>query len=215
MNKKTITIVANGDIGWLKKKDLKDFSYIIGVDRAAYLLLNLGIIPDCAVGDFDSVSKRELKEIKRRIKDVREYPADKDKTDLELAMEVAFEQNPLEIVIYGVTGRRLDHEIAAFQLLYEIQKRHCKAILRDRHNEIRIVEKECRIEKKNHFSYLSILPFSEEITISIAGCKYPLDKHVMKKGTTLGVSNIIISDFADITIHTGIAYCILSKDGQI
>jgi len=210
----SVVIVGNGDIDWIKKSDLTKHSYVIGVDRAAWMLLKRGIIPHLAIGDFDSVSQKQLSKIKKVVLDVREYPADKDQTDLELAVSVALERHPLEIVMYGCLGRRLDHEIAAFHILREIQKKQCQTMLRDEYNEIRLVEGGCKIKKKKHFSYLSILPFTDEITVSISGCKYPLHNHVMKKGTTLGVSNIIISDHADITVHKGIAYCILSKDGK-
>lgn len=214
MKSKRIAIVANGNIDWLEKSDLKEYSYVIGVDRAAYILLKLGVICDCAVGDFDSASKEECKEIEGRIFDVQRHPPEKDQyqTDLELAVSVALKQHPSEIVIFGGTGKRLDHEIAALHLLREIQKKKIQAILRDEHNEIRLIEGNHRIEKKNHFSYLSILPYSEEITISITGCKYPLHNHGMKKGTTLGVSNVVTSDCAEITIHEGIAFCIFSRD---
>jgi len=213
MNQKKIAIVANGDINWIKKSDLKEYSYIIGVDRAAYVLLKLGIIPNCAIGDFDSVSKGELEEIKRQVKNVKEYPADKDKTDLELAVSIALKQNPSEITIYGGTGRRLDHEIAALHLLHEIHKKKCQGRLCDQHNEILLIDGTYRIKNSARFGYLSVLPFSDEIVVSICGCHYPLKNHIMKRGTTLGVSNIITSDYADIIVHKGVAYCILSKDG--
>ncbi len=214
MKKKRIAIVAHGDIGWITKKELRNFSHVIGVDRAAYVLLQLGIIPNCAVGDFDSVSKGEWREIKRKIKDVREYPSDKDKTDLELAVETALKYQPEEIVIFGGTGGRLDHEIATLHLLHAILKNQCKGMIRDEHNEIRLVEGKKRVTKNSYFPYLSILPFTDEISVSIKGCKYPLQKYGMNKGTTLGVSNVITGVYADIVVHKGAALIFHSRDRE-
>jgi len=215
MKQKRVAIIGNGDIDWLKRYDLEDYVYIIGVDRAAYAILKLGIIANCAIGDFDSVTQRELKEMKQQVKDVREYPADKDKTDLELAVSVAIKHKPSEIAIYGGTGGRLDHEIAALYLLRELQKKKIRALLRDKYNEIRLIEGKERIEKRNNFTYLSILPYSDEITVSISGCKYPLAHYCMEKGKTLGLSNVITAPYAEITLHKGISYVIVSRDKEI
>jgi len=49
-------------------------------------LLRKGIVPDVAIGDFDSVSNEELKEIRTRVANVKQYSPDKNQTDLELAV---------------------------------------------------------------------------------------------------------------------------------
>lgn len=41
----------------------------------------------------------------------RMYPSEKDQTDLEIALEQAYELAPKTIYIFGVTGGRLDHEL--------------------------------------------------------------------------------------------------------
>lgn len=214
MNYASVAVVGNGDIDWIKKDDVKHHSYIIGVDRAALVLLQRGIICDCAIGDFDSVSKEEFAFIKHQIVDVQRYPEDKDKTDLELGVEMALIHKPKEIVLYGGTGGRLDHELGALHLLQKILEASCKGILRDKYNEIQLVQEKCRLAKSPYFSYFSILPFTNEITVTIKGCKYPLQKHTMKRGMTLGISNVIVSAHADIVIHQGVACVVLSKDKE-
>jgi len=214
MKKQRIAIVAHSHIDWISKKDLESYSFLIGVDRGAFVLLEKGIIPDVAIGDFDSVTKEEMKEIQTNVKVIQQHPKDKDQTDLELAVTYALKQNPEEIVLFGVTGGRLDQSLSAIHLLQKIHKQNCRVVMKDEQNMMMLVSGKCHIPKEEQFTYVSILPFTDEISVSIAGCKYPLKKRVMKKGTTLGVSNEIIDDEAEIVIHQGSAYIISSCDAH-
>jgi len=207
-----IAIVAHSHVEWVSKADLKPYSLIIGVDRGAFVLLQKGIVPDAAIGDFDSVTKEEMKEIQTNIDVVEQYSTDKDQTDLELAVTYALKQNPEEIALFGVTGGRLDQSLSAIHLLQKIHKQHCRVVMKDEQNNMVLVSGKYRIPKTNQFSYMSVLPFTEEIVVSITGCQYGLHKFTMRKGTTRGVSNEIISDSAEITVHKGSAYCISSRD---
>jgi len=214
MKHKKVAIIAGSDVDWVSKDDLKTYSYVIGVDRGAFVLLRKGIVPDVAIGDFDSVSNEELKEIRMRVANVKQCSPDKDQTDLELAVLYALTIHPGEITMFGVTGGRLDQALAALHLLRIIHEQKCRAVLWDEHNFMVFISGKYQIKKQKKFSYLSILPFTDEITVSISGCKYPLKNHVMKRGVTLGVSNVIVSDYAEIIVHKGVAYVILSRDGK-
>ncbi|HCM82480.1 MAG: Thiamine pyrophosphokinase [Microgenomates group bacterium GW2011_GWC1_43_11] len=214
MKRKTIALVAHSNVEWISKADLISYSFLIGVDRAAYVLLKLGISVDLAIGDFDSVTKKEMNEIRTRISTIKQYPQEKDQTDLELAVTYALTIHPEEIALFGVTGGRLDQSLAALHLLRTIHEHKCRASVRDEHNFMALVSGKYQIPKTKDFPYLSILPATDEIIVTIKGCKYPLEKYRMEKGTTLGVSNVIISDFADISVHKGTAYCVLSRDRE-
>ena len=93
----------------------------IGADRGALYLLEKGIIPQEAVGDFDSVSEEEYERIKTSVERVGQYHSEKDETDIELAVERALSYNPKQIILTGVTGGRLDHMESALHLLYRLQ----------------------------------------------------------------------------------------------
>ncbi|MFA6110598.1 MAG: thiamine diphosphokinase [Candidatus Latescibacterota bacterium] len=212
MKHKSVAIVAHSNIEWVSKADLKPYSFIIGVDRGAFVLLQKGITPDVAIGDFDSVTKKEMEEIRIKVTKVQQYPKDKDQTDLELAVTHALTLHPGEITLFGTTGGRLDQSLAALHLLRTIHEQKCVAMMKDEHNLLTLVSGKCKIEKNKQFPYFSVLPASDEIVVSIFGCQYPLVKHRMKKGTTLGVSNVIVSSDAEIHVHEGTAYCICSRD---
>lgn len=86
----------------------------IGADRGGFYLMQEGIEPLLSVGDFDSLNSAEKKELEsyQADRDFRVYPPKKDYTDTELAVSYALDQGADEIMLYGATGGRLDHELS-------------------------------------------------------------------------------------------------------
>ncbi|MCK4777582.1 MAG: hypothetical protein KAS39_04335, partial [Actinomycetia bacterium] len=76
-----------------------NITYVIGVDKGCAYLIDEGIDPDSAIGDFDSLSLEYLKDIppERRIT----FPSEKDKTDLHMAIEFIMKYQPELVVITG------------------------------------------------------------------------------------------------------------------
>ena len=90
-----------------------DFDKIIGIDRGNLYLLRRGIIPDLAIGDFDSLNDAEKKEVFSQVAEVQTSPAEKDDTDTQLALVRTFERYPkADVTLIGATGGRLDHLLA-------------------------------------------------------------------------------------------------------
>lgn len=88
----------------------KEVDLTFGVDRGSLLLEELGIIPDVAIGDFDSLKPNELAKIESNVADIRYSNPVKDLTDSELMIKTAFDEYAVdELVIYGATGGRIDH----------------------------------------------------------------------------------------------------------
>jgi len=207
-----IIIFANGALSTPFLKEIQINDYIIGVDRAAYWLIEHGIIPDVAIGDFDSVTKQEFTKIKSSIKHLLVFPAKKNETDLALAIAHAITKHPSEIHIYGSLGTRLDHSLVSIQMLEALSKQGIRAAIYDAKNMITVVDSQLSILKHSNFRYFSILPVTTTATISITGCLYPVKKTVVSRGESIGISNEIIGEKADITVHSGIIYIIRSRD---
>ena len=91
---KHILIFGNGKLSKKFLQEIHEGDYVIGVDRAAYWLIRQGRIPDVAIGDFDSVTKKEFGLIKKSIKTIKTYPKEKNSTDMELAMMHAKSLDP-------------------------------------------------------------------------------------------------------------------------
>ena len=79
-------------------------TFWIGVDRGAYRLLKKGIVPDLAVGDFDSLSSAELKEVEGVVSEIHYSIPEKDDTDTQLGLKLALAKHPqAEVLILGAT----------------------------------------------------------------------------------------------------------------
>ncbi|OGG03556.1 thiamine diphosphokinase [Candidatus Gottesmanbacteria bacterium RBG_16_37_8] len=186
--------------------------YIIAADGASFLLIKKGIIPDLAVGDFDSLSSVKLRMVQNKIAKIIKYPRIKDLTDMHLAVIEALKLKPQKITIYGGTGKRIDHFLGNLFLLELINKFNIKAEIVDEYNEIKIIEKIETLTKSAYFPYFSIIPLSEETVVSATGCRYEIKNKKITRGQTIGISNEIIKDQCLITVEKGKIVLIRSKD---
>lgn len=66
----------------------EEVDFWIGADRGALYLAEHGITIDIALGDFDSVTKREYAIIEKHAELFDKYPVMKNQTDLEIAIEM-------------------------------------------------------------------------------------------------------------------------------
>lgn len=103
-----IGIVAGGPIE--KIPNLNDYPWInywIGVDHGALYLASHRMEIDLAIGDFDSISQAEYETIQTHAKKVKQFPSDKDSTDLELAIDESIELKAENVSIFGCDRRPL------------------------------------------------------------------------------------------------------------
>jgi len=207
-----IVIFTNGKLSKAFLRDIRDDDYVIGVDRAAYWLIQHGITPHAAVGDFDSVTAEELVLIRKKSGKLIRYPAEKDATDTELAVHTAIRREPEEVIIFGGVGSRLDHVLGNIHLLEILHIRGIDAYLRDERNEIFLLSSRRTIKYSSRYRYVSLLPYTGSVTVSLRGFKYPLVRAVLRRGSTRGISNEMTGKEASIRVHEGIVVVIRSKD---
>jgi thiamine pyrophosphokinase len=213
-----INILAGGPEDLLP--DLTEYlgedSIWVGVDRGVYHLLKRNIKPLIAFGDFDSVSSEELKFIEDRVIELKKYKPEKDETDMELAFNWALVQGPSIIRLFGATGGRLDHLFANVHLLLNQlkTKNTAKVCLIDRNNIIFIKEAgSYTIEKITTKKYISFVPLTLNVhNLTLEGFKFPLENRHISIGSTLCISNELISDYGTFSFSEGILIVIRSHD---
>ncbi|MEH7094654.1 thiamine diphosphokinase [Neobacillus vireti] len=188
----------------------------VGVDRGVFHLINRDIIPSMAFGDFDSVSEEELSAIEHQVTGIKKYKPEKDETDMELALNWALEQNPDTIHLFGATGGRLDHLLANVQLLLNpIKSRNpANVYLIDEKNIVFLKEAgRYTIEKVASKKYISFVPLTLDVTdLTLEGFKFPLKNHHIYLGSTLCISNELISDYGTFSFSKGILIVVRSND---
>lgn len=206
-----ILVVANGyfaELETLKKEaDLADI--IICADGGLKYLDLINVEPTHLLGDFDSVDPDLLMRYSHIDKEV--FPKKKDATDSELAIEYAMSLNPTQLVLMGMTGGRLDHELTNIHLLKTIPDK-MKAVIVDSHNRIIYSDKSVELDGQVG-SNISIIPISDKITgVKTFGLEYPLNSETLYLTSSRGVSNVIIDSKIKIEIISGEFLIIIAKD---
>ncbi|HEM5082421.1 TPA: thiamine diphosphokinase [Streptococcus suis] len=205
-----IAVIAGGSFDCLPEPaDL-----YVGVDAGSLRLLDHFLPLDWAIGDFDSVTPEELGQIKDLAERFLQAPAEKDDTDLELALKEIFKVYPqAQVRIYGALGGRMDHMMANLFLAAEpdLAPYMEQIELVDSQNVVRFRPAgQHRLSPIAGMKYISFMP-SDQSRLTIRHAKYPLDasNYFFKKCYS---SNEFIDRDIDIQLDQGYVVLIYSKD---
>lgn len=218
MNKENKVLILTGgkiDDSFLSERiAMEHYSMKIAADHGLIAADRLGISLDYIVGDFDSVSEAVLKKYRDMSTPIETFPTEKDKTDTEIAIELALKNNATAIDIIGATGSRLDHVLANIHLLLLPMQLKINACIIDPNNKIYLKSESFKVEKREQFGdYVSLLPYTEQVNgLTLKGFKYPLNNITLSSGTSLGISNEIKEETAQIIFTNGILLVIEAKD---
>lgn len=154
----------------------------IAVDKGLAHLLNQGITPVLAIGDFDSLNNEQL------LKDysIKKYNSIKDDSDTALALKYCIEKGYDEIDIYGVYGKRIDHFISVLCLLRQYPD--IKITLYDEYNKLTLLRKGSYEIDTHDYKYFSCFAASK-CHLTLKNCRYPLDHYLLDKDDPLVLSN--------------------------
>lgn len=193
----------------------RDEYYVIAVDGGLSAAHSLCIKPDCIVGDFDTVAPSVLEEYEEQgIRILRHIP-EKDYTDTELALVEAISMEGVsEVVILGALGRRFDHALANLEILMAGLPKGITCKILDPYNKIYLIDGDRSFRKEALYGkYISFIPFTDHVRgVTLKGFKYPLQDAIMKRGVSLGISNEIPGERAELSLKEGILICIESRD---
>lgn len=207
MSPERIIIIANGDL-----KDLsfyhglfRDDDYILCVNGGTAHAFSLGLEPDLVIGDLDSMDSADRKKLETMKTELISHPAEKDKSDLELALEQAVALNPAEILIIGALGgSRFDHAFINVLLLFLPLRKGIPASIVDERQELMLVQKEVVITGSEGDS-ISLFALTNTVQgVVTEGLKYPLKDQSLSYASTRGLSNELISPQAKISIKEGL-----------
>lgn len=208
-------IVGNGQINDLEnfKKVLCTHDHLICADGGATHLNNIGVLPDIMIGDFDSIKSEELYFYKENGVEIISHPADKNATDMHLAVSLAIERGFTQIEIFGGTGFRIDHMMANIFLLEYMKKNGADGKIIDENNILMIANHPKTIIKAFKNQIISLVALSDEVTgITLKGLKYPLKNATLTRCDSLGISNIMLHREVEIFKESGELLIILSSE---
>jgi len=177
---------------------------VIAADSGYLKASPLGLSPHILVGDFDSIPAEAMPR-EGEVPEIITAPAEKDETDTMLACEIAIGRGCGNILIAGGFGGRLDHELSNIFWLENLKDRGVDAAMTDGYGCIRILRDETA-EIPKHDGYFSVFAL-ETCTATLSGCKYPLNRAVLRRNLPYAVSNEITAEKARIGIEGTALLC--------
>ena len=190
-------------------------AYVITADSGLDHARSAGISPDVLVGDLDSISSRGLKWARKNVEIVA-YPADKDDTDTELALELAAARHPARLIVISGGGDRLDHTLAVLGALARVNLTSIPTIdLWWATHDIRVVHGPGRTQVKPAVgSVLSLVALTSPCTgVSLTGTRWTLSNETLDALDGRGVSNIVEGD-VELKLMTGVLALFHSREGS-
>ena len=208
-------IFANG---WMELppdflKDKHGLDFIIAADGGAQHCISLGVTPDVIIGDFDSLEPDTLNAFQHAGVELIKFPAHKDETDLELALQLALDRGFDEVFIIAALGNRWDMSITNILLLANPTLSKLYIRILDGSKELFLIRGSSQVEIHNQAGLrLSLIPLAgDAVGITTHGLEYPLIDETLYFGSPRGVSNVFKQDSAHIQIREGLLLCIYEK----
>ncbi|MFC7363739.1 MULTISPECIES: thiamine diphosphokinase [Bhargavaea] len=215
MIREAVVVAGGPDVAGIRP-GAEEGTVFIGADRGALRLVRLGIRPVLSVGDFDSVTEDEFKEISAVSDRVVRVGEEKDETDTELALAGAACLEPGTVTLTGVTGGRLDHAQSAMHAVYRLQERHPEIRFRivDPNNELYFLRPGRHVLRDGgEYRYISFFSFGGPVKgMTLRGFRYEADNAEILPGTTLFTSNEAGVGECTISFETGICLVVRSID---
>ena len=187
----------------LSTVEIQSDDFIVGVDSGVKACLSVGLLPNLLVGDFDSASPQVLADI--RLKDVPRlaFSSEKASSDLELALEALATRKPSLVSVFGVSGGRTDHMLFNWHLITRRGWQFNRQIIDDTtHSYVLEGDSEIDIDSSPG-THISLLAMNTCDGVTTTGLYYPLQNATVAVGSTLGLSNVVLSDRFCVKINHG------------
>lgn len=176
-----IAIVGGGFVDTALLLDLaaRDVA-LIGADGGGDVIGSVGLVPYAIVGDLDSLADREAWAARTRVLHI----AEQDTTDFQKAIYST--SAPITLAL-GVTGKRLDHTLAALSAVLQYSPSRHLLIVDEVDVALAVVGAvEFNATAGERVSVHPLLPISFAAS---EGLLYPLDGLTLEMGRRVGSSN--------------------------
>jgi thiamine pyrophosphokinase len=199
-------VFAGGESPLPSDRDVLEGDIVIAADGGLETAAALGIAVDHVVGDMDSVTTATLEEAVAAGASAHRHPADKDATDLELALLAAVAAGATDIVVVGGYGGRLDHLLGNALLLAAAELDRSRITWYVGDTSVFVARPGTAVVVSGEAGELvSLLPVAGVAgDIRTSGLRWALDGENLAPGSTRGVSNELTGPTARVELETGV-----------
>ncbi len=208
--KKCVLICASpyNDSRFIRQSVSETNVFIVCADGGYTTAVQSQLLPQLIIGDFDSSQCPLNSDC-----EVITLPTHKDDTDTLYALKTCLDRGFTDFDIYGATGGREDHTFANLCILKFLSDRNCTARLLDSNSEITYQSIGTKTYWRSKYSYFSIFPFGcSKAILTLKGFEYPLDYGTLCCDYPLGISNSILNETAEVTVHEGSIIIMQTKE---
>jgi thiamine pyrophosphokinase len=182
---------------------------VIAADAGLASAAPLGLVVDHLVGDLDSVDHALLADARASGVRIDEYPADKDRTDLAIAMDTARDASPERILVVGGHGGRLDHFLGNVALLASPDYADIEVVALMGEAKVTVLHgSEVAAWRQLHGrvgDLISLVPFhGDAVGVSTSGLRFGLVDARLPAGASIGVSNEFADPVAQVALRAGV-----------
>jgi thiamine pyrophosphokinase len=188
---------------------LAGVEFVVAADSGLEHAQALGVEVDVVVGDLDSVNPAALDVAIAAGAIVETHPAEKDATDLELAIDAALARGATRVRVLGAHGGRVDHYLANVLLL--ASPRFAPASIDARLGDAHVTVIRDRADLVGEPGGLcTLLPIGgPAVGVTTNGLRYPLRRERLEPGSTRGVSNQFLAPQAAVSLDAGVLLAIV------
>ena len=205
----TAFIFANGstDDGPLVQRELAPAvaAWVIAADGGARQAAYYGRTVNTVIGDLDSLDEDEITHLKEQGAEIHQFPAEKNETDLELALMLAAEKNANRIRVFSALGGRLDQTLSNIYLLALAPLRNLDVRLIAGKQQAWFIYPGETILQGAKDDTISLIPIAGEAHgIQTQNLYYPLRDEKLSFGPARGVSNVMQAETATVYFSQGV-----------
>lgn len=209
----TAVIIGNGEkppVGFLKRQCASDSTLILCADGGLHHLNKIGITPHMLIGDLDSVTKEDLAQLHPDVK-VKKITGQED-TDVEKCIKIALAKKAARILLFSVSGGRLDHTFNNLSLLSRYNT-NAEILLITRENIVQAVSGTIQ-RKVKRGSYVSFYPIDKSLKIVTTGLQYIPPSETITPGVNNSTSNVAKDELITFNISGGTMLLFLQLQGN-
>jgi thiamine pyrophosphokinase len=187
--------------------------FLVAADGGLRHMRRLGLQPHLLIGDLDSAAPDEVSLLREKGIRVLQYPAEKDETDLELALQVTAREGYQTIMVLGGLGGRLDMTLANIFLLMLPELAGKDVSFVDGIESVSLIwPGPGYVIIGRPGDQVSLLPWGGPAAgIWTEGLYYPLKGETLFPERSRGISNLLVVDRASVALETGLLICIHTR----
>lgn len=186
-------------------------AHVVAADAAGEWCVALGRVPDAVIGDFDGSDPGAADRLRGMGVLVETHPAEKDATDLDLAVAFALAAWDCPLVLTAAFSARIDHTLAALGVLTRLDARAC--VREPGWSAHAVRARNSVVLDLSSGTTVGVVSLEPGTRVTVDGAAWKLDDAALPVLSGLGISNRALGGRFTVTATNGIVFVIV-QDGR-